>query len=65
MVRIKVVGTQKQIDTLTKAAKHTGLSTPSKFLAAIFDGNYLPRRSPPSVPLLTRRPSISRKQGKP
>lgn len=41
MVRITVLGTKHQIKMLTKAAKHTGLATPSKFLAALFDGNHL------------------------
>lgn len=65
MVQIKVLGTKQQIDTLTKAAKHTGLATPSKFLAAIFDGNHLARRSRQSFPLPTRRPAIRRGQAKP
>lgn len=44
MVRIKVQGTQQQINLLTKAARHTGLATPNKFLTALFDGNHIPRK---------------------
>lgn len=65
MVRIKVLGTKQQIDILTKAAKHTGLATPNKFLAALFDGNHLPHRPRQSLALPSQRSSNNRRPTKP
>lgn len=64
MVRIKVLGTKQQINVLTKAAKYTGLATPSKFLAALFDGNHFSHDLRQSAVSPTQRPSNSRRRSK-
>jgi hypothetical protein len=40
MVQIRIQGTKHELALLTKAARHTGLATPNRFLAALFDGNH-------------------------
>lgn len=61
MVRMKVHGTQQQITLLTQAARHTGLVTPNKFLAALFDGNHIPHQKGKPDHSLIPNPSISRR----